>query len=102
MLLRESEIGDDGAAIAHEDIGQFEVTMQVATLGHFYEASNSVLHDLEDFLFADSPSLLEEAAEISLVTVLCDDVTVGGLTYYIIALQDIGVFDLGKCLDLAV
>lgn len=74
MLLCEAEVSDDGATVAHKDIGQFEVTMQIATLGHFYEPSNDVLHNFEDFLFANSPSLLEEAAEISLITVLCDDV----------------------------
>lgn len=95
VLLRETEISDDGPAVAQENIGQFEVTMEIATLGHFDESSNDVLHDLEDFLFADSASLLEEATEISLITVLCDDVAMRGLTYHIIALQDVGVFDLG-------
>jgi hypothetical protein len=95
VLLGETEISYDGSAVAQEDIGQFEVTMQVATLGHLYESSNDVLHDLEDFLFADSSSLLEEATEISLVTVLCDDVAMRGLTHHIIALQDVGVLDLG-------
>lgn len=95
VLLGEAEISDDGTAVAQEDIGQFEITMQVATLGHFYESSNDVLHDLEDFLFADSSSLFEEATEISLIAVLCDDVAMRGLAYYIKALQNVGVLDLG-------
>jgi hypothetical protein len=102
VLLGESEVSDDGAAIAHEDIGQLEIAMQVAPFGHFDETSDDVLHDLEDFLLGDPPALLEEAGEVALVAVLRDDVTVGGLTDHVVTLQDVGVFNLGQRLDLAV
>lgn len=102
MLLSKSEISNNGTTITHEDIGQFEVTMQIAALGHFNKAGNNVLHDLKDFLFSESPALLEEAAEVALIAVLGNNVAVGCLADDVVTLQDIGVFNLGERLDLTV
>jgi hypothetical protein len=102
VLLREAEVCDDGSAVVQEDVGQFEVAVQVAALCHLDEATDDVFEQFEGFLFGDPSAFLEEAAEVALVAVLRDDVAVGGLSDHIEALQDVGVFDLGECLYFAI
>lgn len=76
--------------------------MQIASLSHLDEPWHNIFHNLQNFLLSDPPLFLQEATKIPLIAELSNDEAVRGFTDNIIALQDIGMFDLGEGLDLAI
>jgi hypothetical protein len=102
VLFGEAEVGNDGSSVIKEDVGQFEIPVQVAPFCHLDESCYDILHDLEHFLLADSSPLLQEAAQIALIAELSDDEAVGSFPHHVVALKDIGMLDLSQSLDLAI
>ena len=76
--------------------------MKEAIFCQMDEAGNNIFDELEDLLFLDSFTLLEVLAQISIIAVFSDDVAVRGFADDIKTFENIGVFQLGKGLDLAI
>ena len=102
MLLGKAEVSQQGASAAHEDVGQFQIAVQEVPLSHLDKPADDVLGQLEHLGLSEFAALLEQPAEVALVAVLSDDVAVGGLAHHIVAPQDVGVFEAGQRLDLAI
>ena len=102
MLFGKSKISQQGPAIAHKYIRQFEVPMQEISLCHLYEPTHDILGQLEDVTLRQFPFLLESNTQVSLVAVLSDDIAMGGLPDDIITTQDIRMLQTSECLDLAI
>ena len=76
--------------------------MQKLVLADFEIAIDDVLHEGKDFVFWHFALLLEEGTEVALLAVFSDDVAVRGLADDIEASEDVGVFEFGQGLDLAI
>ncbi len=76
--------------------------MQELVFSDFEIPTNDVLHKGKDLVLCHFALLLEQRAEITLLTVFGDDVAVCGLADYIEAFEDVGVLEFGQGLDLAI
>lgn len=76
--------------------------MEEFILSYLHIASNNIFHEVHDLIFWYSFSFLKKWAEISLLAVFGDDVAVCGLANDVKAFEDVGVFEFGECLDLAI
>jgi hypothetical protein len=102
VFLGEPEVGDDGVSFVHEDVGEFEVSMKESSFAHFDESTDDIFEDFEGLRFGHSAFFFYEFAEISLITELSDDVTVGRFANNIEAFEDVGMIEGGEGLDFAV
>lgn len=101
-LLCKAEICNFGDSVTHEDVGQLEISMEELIFSDFEKAIDNVSHDGQNFSLAHAAFLLEEGAEIALIAELSDDIAMRSLADDIEALEDIGVLQLGQCLNFAV
>ena len=76
--------------------------MQELILSNLKETIDDVQHEGQDLCLAHPAFLLEDGAEIALIAKLSDDVAMGGFSDDIEALEDVGMFQLGQGLDLAI
>ena len=88
MLLGESEVGDHRSALAEENVGQLEISVEESSRSYFDKSANNALCQFHGFLFAESLLLLEKDAEVTPVAELSDDVAVAPLPHDIVALED--------------
>lgn len=102
VFLGEPEVSDHGSPSAYEDVGQFQISVQVATLSNLNETTDDVFCQFEDFTFPQASFLLEKGREVALVAVLSDDEAVGGLPDHIVAPEHILMFEFGEGLDLTI
>ena len=102
MFLGEPEVGDDSVAFAHEDVGEFEVSVEESSFTHFDESTDDVFEEFEGLRFGNFAFLFDEFAEISLIAELSDDVTMWRFANNIEAFEDVGMIEGGEGLDFAV
>lgn len=76
--------------------------MQELVLTDLEVPDDDIFHDRKDFAFRQAFSLFEVGTEIPLRAEFRDDVAVGGLPDNFVASEDVGVFEFGEGLDLAV
>lgn len=102
MLFGKPKIGYDGSPVRQEDICQFQISMQKVSLGHINKSWNYILGEFKGLKFTESSFFLQVPTEISFVTEFSYNIAMGCLTHDIIAPQDVGVFQFGEGLDLAI
>ena len=76
--------------------------MQKLIFSNFQEPINDIFHNGEDLSFVHSAFFLEQGAEIAFVTVLSNDIAMRSLSDDVEALEDVGMFEFGECLDFAI
>jgi hypothetical protein len=76
--------------------------VQKLVLGHLEEALHNMPHEHCNLLLGDLALLLEERAEVALVAELSDDVAMRGVPDDVVALEDVGVLQLGERFNLAI
>ena len=91
MLFGKAKVSEERPATVHEDIGKFQITVQKMLLRHLDEPGHDILRQLQYLSLSKLAPLLEQPTEVTLVTVLSDDIAVRSLADYIVATQDIGV-----------
>lgn len=101
-FLGEPEVCDLGHSAVDKDVGQLHVPVQKLVISHLKKSLHNVLHEDDNFFLRDFALFLEKWAKISLVAVLSDDIAMGWVPDDIVAFEDIGVFEFGESLNLAI
>lgn len=59
--------------------------MQESFLPNLHEASDNISQHLQSLFLTKPPLLLNQATQIALITILCNNIAVGGLAHDIVA-----------------
>lgn len=100
-ILRKTKVAKLVHAIVDEDVGWFEIPMYDLHFLEFPEPQGNLLHNLMSLLFGDASFESQVLLEIAVPTELHYDVDAALGVEDLVELDDVGVFEFVKDLDLA-